>query len=63
MNASISKFLREEDGITALEYGILAALVAVALGVTFAPKLNALYTSLFSAMSTAVSTATATPSG
>jgi len=31
MNTSIHKFLAEEDGITALEYGILAALVAVIL--------------------------------
>jgi pilus assembly protein Flp/PilA len=31
MNTSIRKFLAEEDGITALEYGILAALVAVIL--------------------------------
>lgn len=28
MNTSIRKFLAEEDGITALEYGILAAIVA-----------------------------------
>jgi pilus assembly protein Flp/PilA len=57
MNASISKFLREEDGITALEYGILAALVATVLGLTFAPALSALYTSLFGTMTSAVTTA------
>jgi pilus assembly protein Flp/PilA len=57
MNASISKFLREEDGITALEYGILAALVATVLGITFAPALSTLYTSLFSTMTSAVTTA------
>jgi len=57
MNASISKFLREEDGITALEYGILAALVATVLGLTFAPALKTLYTSLFGTMTTAVTTA------
>ena len=28
MNASIRKFLKEEDGVTALEYGLLAAVVA-----------------------------------
>ncbi|MBB5358924.1 pilus assembly protein Flp/PilA [Rhodanobacter sp. ANJX3] len=57
MNASISKFLREEDGITALEYGILAALVATALGVTFLPKLKDLYATLFTTMSNAVANA------
>jgi len=31
MNTSIRNFLKEEDGITALEYGMLAALVAVIL--------------------------------
>jgi pilus assembly protein Flp/PilA len=57
MNASIGKFLREEDGITALEYGILAALVATVLGIVFAPALSTLYTSLFKTMTTAVNTA------
>ena len=28
MNASIRKFLKEEDGVTALEYGLLAAVIA-----------------------------------
>jgi pilus assembly protein Flp/PilA len=31
MNTSVRNFLKEEDGITALEYGILAALVAIVL--------------------------------
>ena len=30
MNA-VTKFLREEDGVTAIEYGLIAALVAVAI--------------------------------
>ena len=37
MNASIRKFLKEEDGVTALEYGLLAAVIAgvlIALGST-----------------------------
>jgi len=59
MNASISKFLREEDGITALEYGILAALVATALGAAFYPALKTLYGSLFTSMTTAVTAAAA----
>lgn len=37
MNTSIRKFLAEEDGITALEYGLLAALVAAILIVVFSP--------------------------
>lgn len=40
MNKSIRGFLREEDGITALEYGILAALVAGIIAVTFAPAIQ-----------------------
>ena len=28
MNASVRKFLKEEDGVTALEYGLLAAVIA-----------------------------------
>jgi pilus assembly protein Flp/PilA len=27
----ITKFLREEDGVTAIEYGLIASLVAVAI--------------------------------
>ncbi|WP_458069738.1 Flp family type IVb pilin [Rhodanobacter sp. BL-MT-08] len=57
MNASISKFLREEDGITALEYGILAALVATALAGIFLPQLETLYTTLFTNMTSAVTAA------
>lgn len=59
MNTSIRKFLVEEDGITALEYGILAALVATALATIFYPALEALYTELFSKMTTSVDNAAA----
>lgn len=31
MNAKLMKFLRDEDGITAIEYGLIGGLVAVAL--------------------------------
>ncbi|WP_211460667.1 Flp family type IVb pilin [Collimonas silvisoli] len=31
MNVKLMKFLRDEDGITAIEYGLIAGLVAVAL--------------------------------
>lgn len=57
MKTSIRQFLHEEDGITALEYGILAALVAAALAAMFYPKLKALYETLFGDMTTAVGNA------
>ncbi len=31
MNAIINRFLKEEDGVTAVEYGLIAGLMAVAL--------------------------------
>ena len=37
MKKLIKRFLREEDGVTAIEYGLLAALIAVVIivGATF----------------------------
>ncbi|MHB1056956.1 MAG: Flp family type IVb pilin [Rhodanobacter sp.] len=57
MNMSIGKFLREEDGITALEYGILAALVAAVLVGVFKTRLETLFGSLMDALTTKVATA------
>jgi pilus assembly protein Flp/PilA len=57
MNTSIRNFLKEEDGITALEYGILAALVAAALGFAFYPAIKTLYADLFGKMTSSVDTA------
>jgi pilus assembly protein Flp/PilA len=57
MNASIRKFLVEEDGITALEYGILACIVAIALAAKFLPQLETLYTTLMTDISTEVGNA------
>ncbi|MEO6920002.1 MAG: Flp family type IVb pilin [Collimonas sp.] len=36
MNVKLMKFLRDEDGVTAIEYGLIAGLVAVVIigGVT-----------------------------
>ncbi|AIY40103.1 Flp pilus assembly protein [Collimonas arenae] len=36
MNVKLMKFLRDEDGVTAIEYGLIAGLIAVAIigGVT-----------------------------
>lgn len=47
MNTSIRKFLAEEDGITALEYGILAAIVAAAIFAVFSTHFESLLQTLF----------------
>ena len=31
MNVKLMKFLREEDGVTAIEYGLIAGLIAIAI--------------------------------
>jgi len=31
MNAKLMKFLRDEDGVTAIEYALIAGLIAVAI--------------------------------
>lgn len=57
MNTSIRKFLAEEDGITALEYGVLAALVAVVLVLVIGGKDGALgsaLTTLFNKVTAAI---------
>ena len=44
------KFLKEEDGVSALEYGLIAAGIAVALGTiisAFTGSLTTLFTSIF----------------
>lgn len=55
MNAQIRKFLNEEDGITALEYGLMAAVVAGAIVVIVGPQLRTFFSDVFSRLSTAVS--------
>ncbi|AIF46564.1 Flp family type IVb pilin [Dyella japonica] len=61
MNTMIRKFLTEEDGITAVEYGILAAVVAVAIlaifGGTGANSLQGVYTTIMTALTNAVNKA------
>jgi pilus assembly protein Flp/PilA len=54
MNNAIRNFLVEEDGITALEYGLLACIVAAALIAVFSPAINSLYTSLMAQLTSAV---------
>jgi pilus assembly protein Flp/PilA len=58
MNASIRNFLNEEDGISALEYGILACIVAAALVAVFLPNLKTLYGSIMTAITGQVNAAT-----
>ncbi|SFK98183.1 Flp family type IVb pilin [Rhodanobacter glycinis] len=60
MNMSIRKFLTEEDGVTALEYGVLAAIVAVIIVAVFTNSstgLGSILTSLLSKVSAAVTPA------
>lgn len=54
MKKQIKRFLREEDGITALEYGILAALVVAAIVFVFKDSLRDLYQKVFDGLDTAV---------
>ncbi|PXV55331.1 pilus assembly protein Flp/PilA [Dyella jiangningensis] len=60
MNTMIRKFLAEEDGITAIEYGILAALVAAAVVAVFGGTggIKSIYSSVITALSDAVKSAT-----
>lgn len=53
---AIQKFLREEDGVTAIEYGLIAALIAVVIiaAVTIiGTQLNKTFTSIGTSLSTA----------
>ncbi|MGV6485419.1 Flp family type IVb pilin [Stenotrophomonas indicatrix] len=52
MNASIRKFLKDEDGVTALEYGLLAAVVAGILIVVARKELGDFFTTLFERLQT-----------
>lgn len=47
MVSSIKRFLREEDGVTALEYGLLAAIVAGVLVTVAQTNLSSFFTNLF----------------
>jgi len=58
MNASIRKFLNEEDGVTALEYGLLAAVIAGILVVVGKEQITSFFTSLFTALTKTAESAT-----
>lgn len=61
MKTSIRTFLKEEDGITALEYGVLAALVATIIVAVFGASpttgLGLILSNLLTKVTTAVSNA------
>ena len=58
MNASIRRFLNEEDGVTALEYGLLAAVIAGILVVVGKEQITTFFTSLFTALTKTAENAT-----
>ena len=56
MNKFLARFVRDESGVTAMEYGMIAALIAVViLGVlgTLGTNLNATFGKISSAVSAA----------
>lgn len=57
MKASIRTFLAQEDGVTALEYGILAAVIAGVLVVAAKTGLNDMFSTLFTKLKTLVESA------
>lgn len=53
---SIKNFIREEDGVTAIEYGLIAALIAVGIIVavtTVGEELDTTFTNIGTALTTA----------
>lgn len=57
MKTKIIQFLREEDGVTTLEYGVLAAVVAVVIGTVFYSKFGSTLTTLLGLVDTNVTNA------
>jgi pilus assembly protein Flp/PilA len=56
MRKFINWFVRDERGVSAMEYAILAGIVAVALGgigVAFGTSVTTMFTTMFTAISTA----------
>ncbi|SFA80619.1 pilus assembly protein Flp/PilA [Collimonas sp. OK607] len=59
MNAKLMKFLRDEDGVTAIEYGLIAGLIAVAI-IVGATNIGSDLTSIFGNIDTQLKTAVPT---
>ena len=56
MKTLLSRFLKNESGATAIEYGLIAALISIAAVVTLqsiGPKLNAKFKAVDTALGTA----------
>ncbi|MFM0352160.1 Flp family type IVb pilin [Paraburkholderia nemoris] len=56
MKNTIQRFLREEDGVAAIEYGLLAGLIAVAIiatVTTMGTNLKAVFTTISNKLATA----------
>ena len=60
MNASIMRFMNEEDGVTALEYGLLAAVVAGILVMVARQEISDLFGDIFEKLADLVEDATGT---
>lgn len=58
MRTWITRFLKEEDGVTALEYGLLAAVIAGILVVVAKDEISKFFTTLFEALTSLVGDAT-----
>lgn len=52
----VFQFIRDEEGASAIEYALIAAMVAIAL-VAFVPDINAAVTSIFNQILTALTPA------
>lgn len=63
MNVSIRSFLVEEDGVTALEYGLLAAVIAGVLVVAGREGLSEMFSTLFTKLKELVETTIGTTGG
>jgi pilus assembly protein Flp/PilA len=57
-----AKWFRNEEGASALEYALMAAMVAVAI-IAFVPNINKAVTDIFQAIETALTTAASSVSG
>ncbi|WP_431822153.1 Flp family type IVb pilin [Burkholderia sp. F1] len=56
MKAMMIRFLKEEDGVTAIEYGLIAGLIAVAIMVNVSEigtRLGAVFTNIYNQLATA----------
>ncbi|MBB4293443.1 pilus assembly protein Flp/PilA [Rhizobium leguminosarum] len=65
MTKLFSRFLKDESGATAIEYGLIAALISVALitgATTLGGKISTTFTNLGTKMDNAVTATAAAPS-